>query len=238
MAAYFHRIGGGLPPVALTITNRIPLNGGLGSSAAAVIGGLLVAREIASTRLDDKELMELSYEMEGHPDNVAAAFLGGLTVSVVDEGRLVAVKLPFPPGIKAVLFLPGFRIPTVAARRILPRRVPREDAIYNLSRAALFLAALQTNRWDLLRLATEDRLHQPYRTQLFPSMPHFLEKALAAGALGACLSGAGSTILALAKDTPEAVATALERAGEESGVSGRTLIINVCQDGAVVERSQ
>ena len=229
---YFEIIGRPAPPFRLRLTNRIPMTGGLGSSSTALVGGLLVANHCAGDVVSKDDLLRIAFELEGHPDNVAPAVLGGLVLSVVDQGRLTTVSVPVPGRLRAVAFLPRFSTSTRDARRLLPNRVSHADAVYNLGRAALLVAAMTAGRLDLLRVATQDRLHQPYRQVLFPAMPRFFELALEAGALGAWLSGSGSALLALTDGQEAAVVEAFENAGRANGVAGRAIVVDLEPRGA------
>lgn len=191
--------GLGLPVdgVRVRMVNRIPLSRGLGSSSAAAMGGVAAAVALAGTALSPEELLALALPFEGHPDNITAALLGGLTVSTVVEGKVRCMKLPVPDGLQAIAVIPEFHLSTAKARRALPHTVPRADAVFNVGRVALLLAAMQSGRLDLLREATRDRLHQPYRAPLVPGMEEVLVEGERAGALACFLSGAGPTLLAL-----------------------------------------
>ncbi|MCL4459770.1 MAG: homoserine kinase [Chloroflexi bacterium] len=232
--AYFKAIGRTTPPLALSLLNRIPLTGGLGSSASVIVGTLVAANELCGHPLIPEQLLDLAYTIEGHPDNVAAALLGGLVITVLDDKRVIALKIQVPPGLRAVLYIPDLAMPTRRARGILPSKIPRQDAIFNLSRAALLVGALYERRFDLLRVAAGDRLHQPYRESLFPAMRRFFRAASEAGALGAYLSGAGSAILALTDKKEEAIAQSLQETGKRYGYPGRALIVDICYNGAEV----
>ncbi len=234
ISRFFEVIGRTTPPFSLRLTNRIPMTGGLGSSSTAIVGGLLTANLLAGEPLSRDELLRLAYSLEGHPDNVAPAMLGGLVLSVVGDGVLSTVKLPTPRDVRGVLFLPGFTISTREARRRLPAKVSFQDAVFNVGRSALFVAAITTGRLDLLRTATQDRLHQPYRQVLFPAMPRLFEAALNAGALGVWLSGAGSALMALVQGDGDAVASAFNRAAEANGVAGRARVVDLVDEGATV----
>lgn len=192
----------GIRPSGLRIscTNRIPHARGLGSSAAAIIAGLLAARALVADgecRLDDAALLKLAAEMEGHPDNVAACLLGGLTVAWTEDGAARAVRLQPVASLKPVVFVPATRATTAEVRRLLPDSVPHADAAANAGRAALLLTAL-TTRPDLLLPATVDWLHQPYRAPAMPETAEFVARLRAAG-VPAVVSGAGPAVLALAQ---------------------------------------
>lgn len=232
---YFERIGRPPPSFGLTLRNRGPQTGGLGSSSAALVGALLVANVAAGRPMDEGAVLALATELEGHPDNVAPALLGGLIVALDRPGeRPIAVRVPVPPELSAVVFAPTFSMPTKRSRQLLPNLVPRRDAIFNASRTALFLAALQGGHLDLLRVAMQDRLHQPYRSRLFPAMPAILEAALDAGARGACLSGAGSALLALATERHDAIGESMQRAAASRGVAGRWFRADIARTGAIL----
>ncbi len=229
---FFDVIGRPSPSFRLRLTNRIPMTGGLGSSSTALVGGLLVANRLAGDPLGRSDLLQIAAEMEGHPDNVAPAMLGGMVVSVLEGSRLITVPIPIPAGLRGVLFLPRFTTSTREARRLLPSRVSHHDAVFNVGRAALFVAALTSGRLELLHTATQDRLHQPYRQVLFPSMPRLIGSAVEAGALGAWLSGSGSALLALTRGAEEPVAEAFENAARANGVAGRSLVVDLEAEGA------
>ncbi len=205
MRAAFARVGA--PPSGLTVScvNRIPHGRGLGSSAAAIVAGVLAARALAAdgqTQLSEANALALAAELEGHPDNVAACLLGGVTVAWTDAARARAVGLPFDPRVRPVAFVPPFTSATAVARATLPDTVPHEDAAFTAGRAALLVAALTADHLDLLPVATQDRLHQPYRLPVVPETEQLLAALHAAG-VPAMLSGAGPAVLALTRSTDE-----------------------------------
>ncbi len=234
---FFDQLGRPAPSFGLRLINRIPMTGGLGSSSTALVGGLLCANHLAGEPWSREELLRFACELEGHPDNVAPAMLGGLVLSVLDAGKLITVPLPQPPGLRAVIFLPRFSTSTREARRLLPARVSHQDAVFNVGRAALFVAAMTTGRTELLRVATQDRLHQPYRQVLFPAMGKLFDAAVGAGALGVWLSGSGSALCALTQENPQTVATAFENAARANGVAGRTQVVELAREGARIVAS-
>jgi homoserine kinase len=228
------RIGVTPPSVRLRCENAIPLARGLGSSSAAIVAGLLTGNRLHGDPLSTAELLDLAVEIEGHPDNVAPALLGGVRVCVGGEHGAVQTAVRLARPLKAVLFVPDFPMETEAARRLLPASVALADAVFNVGRAALLVAALAGGSYDLLREATRDRLHQGPRSALFPAMTTFFGAALEAGALGAFLSGSGSTLLALAEREAQAVAQAFDATATCQGVAGRTLVVAVGVEGARV----
>lgn len=229
--------GRAAPPLRLRCVNRIPLSRGLGSSSSAISAGLLLGNRLCGDPLSMDELLALATEMEGHPDNVAACLLGGVQVSVQHGDRVLHCRVPLKLALKAVLFVPDFAMDTREARRLLPAQVPLADAVFNLGRSALMVAALATGRADLLRAAAEDRLHQAPRTALFPALPDMLNAALEAGALAAWLSGAGSTVLALSDGPAEPIGAALERCAARHQITGRTRVVAIRERGAEIIES-
>lgn len=198
MCKLWQETGTSIPVVNITMTNQIPPGRGLGSSAAAIVGALLAANYWAGQPLTQDELLQMAAELEGHPDNVAPALMGGLTVSVSACRRVTVLKLDFPNSLKLVACIPEFRLATSEARQVLPAAVTHEDAVFNLSRTALLVGALAQGRADLLGLACQDRLHQDYPKDLIPGFDQVAAAAREAGALACMLSGAGPTMLALA----------------------------------------
>ena len=234
MEFLFHEAGEDMPPVRLRCQNEIPLKRGLGSSAAAIAGGLAAANALASTRFSSNELLEMAVTIEGHPDNVAAAVLGGLQLVVADGNRILTAQINVPPEIHTVLFVPSVRIATSDAREVLPGSVTRADAVFNMSRAALLVAGMTGNHPEYLAEATRDSLHQPYRQPLFPAMKLLFQAALDAGALGAFLSGSGSTVLALTQGREMTVAYEMAEAAKQMGVEGQVRVTLPTLQGAHV----
>jgi homoserine kinase len=231
----FEKIGVRAPTVRIVSEIQIPLSRGLGSSAAAVIGGLLAGNELAGCSLSREELLHMGTAMEGHPDNVAPALFGGFTTACLAEGGVAWARLEPPAGLQAVLVIPEREVPTAQARAVLPDVVPRQDAVLNVGRTALLVAAFATGELGLLHTAMRDRLHEPYRAPLIPGMIEALEAARAAGALGASLSGAGSTLLALATEQFEAIGAAMRAALSAHGLESRMLVLSPDPSGATVE---
>jgi homoserine kinase len=237
VALAFEVAGRAFPGARVRCVNRIPLSRGLGSSAAAWVGGLVAANALMGEPLDRDALLDAATRAEGHPDNVAAAILGGLAVSCADGPRVTAVSLPVPREIEWVVLVPETESSTREARAVLPESVPRADAIFNVQRVSLLLAALGAGRTDLLAQAMQDRLHQPYRLRLFPWMEAVATAGREAGALGCVLSGAGPSMIAAARPRAgESVVRAMERALRGAGIGGRVLHLPVAATGATWER--
>ncbi len=228
----YQAAGRPFPGAAIRCVNRIPPARGLGSSAAAWVGGLIAANAALGSPLDREAILALACRAEGHPDNVAATLLGGLTVSCAAGDRVTAVSLPVSAEIGWVVLVPETESSTREARAVLPATVSRSDAVFNLQRLGLLLASIASGDIDLLGLAMEDRLHQPQRQALFPWMESVRQAALNAGALGCVLSGAGPSLLAALRGSGEAVARAMERALGEAGMAGRAAGLPVDTIGA------
>ena len=208
MRTGFAALGVHPPGLALRCANRIPHGRGLGSSAAAIVGGLLLARGLVAggrDALPDAALLDLANGIEGHPDNVAPCLLGGLTIAWVGAGAR-AVRRDVDPGVVPVALIPPFSASTEVARGLLPEAVPHRDAAFTAGRAALLVAALSGNP-ELLLPATEDRLHQAYRRPAMPESVDLVARLRGAG-LPAVVSGAGPTVLVLARGDVEAEAAA------------------------------
>ena len=215
--------------------NAIPPTRGLGGSAAALVGGAVAANDLFGGQIAAPDLLNIVCELDGHPDNAAPALLGGLVIGTLTPEGVSAVRLE-PRDLKAVVTVPDFSVSTTAARRALPEKVPHRDASFNVGRAGLLLGSLATGEYELLRVAMQDRLHQPYRSQLVPGLEDVIEAALANGAYGACLSGSGPTILALASETTASgIAPAMRAAFEVQGVASRSWELDVDLNGAQVE---
>jgi homoserine kinase len=199
---------GGLDRIAwrVKMSNPIPLERGLGSSAAATVAGLVAAGALAGRELETSAVLRLATSIEGHPDNVAAGLLGGLVASIALDDLVEAVRLDPPRNVQVVAWIPERKLPTAEMRRVLPDSVPRADAVANLGRVAVGVAGLASGRADVLALLTQDRLHEPYRAEVYPELPQLIAAARAAGALGACLAGAGSTVVAFVDATDESAA--------------------------------
>ena len=238
-ALLFQRKQADLPAVKIRMTIAISPGCGLGSSATAVVGGLVVANELLRIKglgVPKEELLAPAVESEAgnHPDNVAPALLGGLVATTTVDGEIRAVKTRFPDALKAIIFTPSFPMDTVTGRKLLPAEYSRDDVTFNTGRVALFLTALQTGRYELIGEAMQDRLHQPYRQALFPAMPDIIQAALDAGAYGASLSGGGSSLIALASSNFQAILRAMRETARSAGVDGSGMILHADQVGARV----
>jgi homoserine kinase len=230
----FRRAHRRLPDLCVTMTNRIPIGRGLGSSAAAIVGGIVAANAWLGEKLSRDDLLSLATKLEGHSDNVSAALLGGLTIVVRERGKTFAAEVRPPRGWRAVLFIPAHTLSTKFAREILPPQVTREDAIYNIGRAALLVCAFSAGDVKWLDLGTGDRLHEPYRAPHVPGMDEMCEAARRAGAHGVALSGAGPSLVAFATTEQDAnrIAAAFERRARELKIAGAARSVGMSGRGA------
>ena len=223
-----------MPPLRLRCHNEIALSRGMGSSAAAIAGGLVAANAIIGNPYSPAEILEMAATIEGHPDNVAAAVLGGMQLVVSDGPQLYTAPIPVPEEIQAVLFIPDARIATADARAVLPGQVSVADAVFNMGRVALLVAGMALDRPEYMDVATQDKLHQPYRQPLFPAIKIIFAAARDAGALGVFLSGSGSTVLALTRGREMTVAYEMFEAARLTGSPGRMEITKPTARGAYV----
>jgi len=217
------------------LINALPLSRGLGSSAAARVGGVVAANELVGRPLNQSQLLRLATELERHPDNAAAALWGGLVSSCLDEdGSVHAVKLAVPNPPRFIVLIPDVEVATRAAREALPTSVSLRDAVFNVSHACLLVSALMTGDRGALRAALRDRLHQPYRSRLMPWLNAVIAAAMDAGAYGAVLSGAGSSVLAMADESTTPVENAMLQTLREAGHDGRVKTLEMDEEGATI----
>lgn len=181
----------------ITIKTQIPISRGLGSSASVIVGGLIAANELLGHPADEKVLLSIATEIEGHPDNITPAFIGGITMSSWEEdGSVIYKKLPWNDEWKLMVCVPDYELNTEISRSVLPKQIPLKDAVYNLKNAAMFVDALYTKDEDLLKLALRDKLHQPYREKLVPGLSEISNNLKHTnGVIGTVLCGAGPSIL-------------------------------------------
>ncbi|MEQ8154287.1 MAG: homoserine kinase [Clostridiaceae bacterium] len=181
------------------IREDIPISRGLGSSSSCIVAGLLGANVLMGKPFTDDELFNLAVEIEGHPDNVAPAFFGGLVVSSMEDGKAYYNRVEVKDGIEFMAFIPDFTLSTEKARKALPEEIPFKDAVYNVGKAALTLSCFYSGNFDMLKVACKDKLHEPYRSRLIPEFNEITSKAEELGALCVFLSGAGPTIMSIFK---------------------------------------
>jgi homoserine kinase len=229
------RAGKSLPPFRAECINQIPLSSGLGSSAATIVTGLLVGNAMLENPFSKEEILNLASEMEGHPDNVAPALMGGLVVSTTEAGKVIARQIPIGMNVCITVALPDFYLPTKQARAALPRKVSVKNAVHNISRAVLVTEAFRTGDLSLLGMAMTDRLHQPYRLKLIPGAQSAMEAAKEAGAAAVALSGAGPSLIAFSSKAEAGIGESMKRAYESAGLSTRIFNLRVSSRGAEIQ---
>ena len=223
-----------LPRLDLIVHNEIPLGSGLGSSGAAIVGGIKLAGMLCGSELSNQTIQNYATEFEGHPDNVGASLYGGFVTSCIgSEGVVSSIKFDWPAKIKTVVVSPHSQLPTHVARAALPRTLSRNDAVFNLQRASLFTAALATKRYDLFAEAMRDRLHQPRREALVPGLAEVLAIPVMKGLLGIALSGAGPSIIALVTENSEAIAQKMVECFSSRKIRSTVRFLEVDNQGLV-----
>ena len=234
----FERSGNQPKGLRLVLTNGIPAVRGLGGSATAILGGLLTANTLCGEPFSQTELLNFAAEFDGHPDNVAASLLGSLVVSVMKADEVHTLKLDCGTDLHVVVAIPDFALSTKEARQVLPKSVELKDAIYNVSHSSLLVAAVATGNFDMLSLAMNDRLHQPYRSRLIRGFDDVAEAATQAGALSVALSGAGPSIAAYCTTAMHNVAEKMSQAFARHQVACDVKILPIDTIGATVQLNQ
>lgn len=199
--------------------NNIPMTRGLGSSSACIVAGLVGANKLLNDPLSTDDLVDIAAQIEGHPDNTAPALLGGIVTAVFDGKKVHWVKQEVYTKLKFVAIIPDFELKTEKARACIPKEVSHKDAVYNLSRAALFSASLLTGKFENLRTAVHDKLHQPYRMGLIPNCREVFDIAYNHGAYGVYISGAGPTVMAIVDENNTFFKGKVEFSLESAGLS-------------------
>jgi len=241
----FKAVNGKPSTIHLKLINGIPLARGLGSSAAARIGAIKAANELVGGKLTSEKILNLAVQLEGHPDNVTPALVGGLTIPYLEESVYKYHKINPDPRLRIVVVIPDFEISTQKAREVCPlpdeKRFSAKDVISTSTRVALSASALSTGNYDLLPFATQDNIfHQPFREKLIPGMKKVFQAAEAAGAKGVFLSGAGPTISAFAVESTKKIGKAMEAAFNKHKINGRRikskyLVLNIDREGTKTE---
>ncbi|MBD2122953.1 homoserine kinase [Trichocoleus sp. FACHB-262] len=233
----YEHLGQTPPPVEINIQLGVPLARGLGSSATAIVGGLVGANAFAGSPLSAAEVMQLAIAMEGHPDNVVPALIGGCRLAATtSEGKWEICEIPWHSDIVPVVAIPNFELSTAEARRVLPSDYSRADAIFNTAHLGLLVRALETGNGKWLRAALQDRIHQPYRQTLIPGYTAVQDTAIAAGAYGLVISGAGPTLLALTSSQEAAnVEAAIANTWIEQGITPLVKALKIDSTGATTK---
>ncbi len=220
--------------IRLHIKNEIPSSGGLGGSGAAIAGGVFLANEFLHTRMSREDMLNIAVSIEGHPDNVSAAMMGGLTVNCFDNGKVHCRSIKIASKLSVVSCSPNFQVLTKQARQILPKEVPLKDAVVNIENVASLIAAFMAGDVEALRYATGDRLHEQYRAALIPGFENVKNTALGAGALSFNISGSGPTVFSFATDHEKQIGEAMVSAFSARGISSTYEILTVENEGARV----
>lgn len=221
----FQTTGNKLPGLKIKTNNEIPLQRGLGSSAAAIIAGLICASELAGKNLEKDEILSIAADMEGHPDNAAACLYGGLTISCLDNSTILTRKVAVDESLNCVLMIPNDTISTKSAREVLPETVSHQDAVFNLQRSALLTEAFMSRNYEILSIAMKDKLHQPFRKHLIPGYDELEKTGYENGALGVCISGSGSTILGFSVTESEQLQKAWQEKVKELNIRARVISV-------------
>ncbi len=223
-----------LPPVCLRIENEIPVGKGLGSSAAALVAGVVLADRVLAMGWDEHRVLDEAARIEGHPDNVSAAVLGSVTAAAIGaDGVTRAVRLEVPRAFSVAVICPDYELPTPSMRAALPGSYSRADAVFNIQRATLLVAALLQGDRDAFPVAVEDRLHQPYRSERVPGLDAILKLRMP-GLLGCALSGAGPAVLVLYETGREDAVRRVAREFEEAGCQAEVMLPHLDRTGLVV----
>ncbi|BCL38646.1 homoserine kinase [Nostoc sp. MS1] len=222
-----------VPGVKIEINLGVPLARGLGSSATAIVGGLVAANRLAGEPLSQAQVRDLAIAMEGHPDNVVPAFLGGCRLAATSDAGWEICDVPWHSDVIPVVAIPDFELSTSEARRVLPTEYSRADAIFNTAHLGLLLRGLQTGKGEWLKAALQDKLHQPYRQALIPGYDAVNAAVIASGAYGMVISGAGPTLLALADVShAQAVEVAMASAWQDAGINAQVRSLALDTQGA------
>ncbi|MDR1663182.1 MAG: homoserine kinase [Endomicrobium sp.] len=218
----------------IIINTGIPLSGGMGSSASAIVGGVVLANALCKNKLDKTQITNLAVKIEGHPDNIIPAIYGGICICSKNGNHVTVAQLPVPK-LKIVLCVPDFELRTKLSRQILPKYVDFKDFVFNTSRVAFLTAAFCSSDFSLLKIGMQDKVHQPYRGKMIPLMDEVLEAALLSGAHGACLSGSGPTLAAFcsAKDAVNVQRNMIKK-WKRNSVRANAYILNFDAKGAVI----
>lgn len=229
-------IGKSLPAGRMHAVNRIPFARGLGSSSAAIVSGIVLANALLGSPLSEKEMLQIAARVEGHPDNVAPALLGGFVVSMMEDGVCTSVKIPVADDWKAVVAIPDCEVMTEEARAVLPTTYSRADAVHTISAVSFLLTSFFTKNPTYLARGLSDRIHVPYRIGLIPGGEDVMKEAKKAGAFGATISGSGSTMIAFTDAVhAKAVGEAMQNAFTKKDMPSRVLVLDFQTSGARVE---
>lgn len=233
----YNYIGQSPNELKITIKTQIPIARGMGSSASVIVGGLIAANELLGRPADTAVLLSIATEIEGHPDNIAPAILGGVVLSDWEEdGSVIARKLPWPDDWMVTICIPDYELSTGISRSVLPNEVPMKDAVYNLRHTAMFVESVYTKDEELLKLSLRDRLHQPYRIKLVPGLTQIMDDLKHVdGVLGCVLAGAGPSVAVIQNGTKnEIIKEIVTAAWSNINVDAQIYTFPVVQDGTKI----
>ncbi|MCH4166247.1 MAG: homoserine kinase [Megasphaera sp.] len=218
----------------LKLINRIPPARGLGSSSAALVGGLMIGNALTGNKMSQQDMLSLATSLEGHPDNVAPAICGGLSVSIMVDGKTMTNSILMGQDISFIVVSPQIEVATEEARRALPKTIDYQSAVFNVSRVSFLVSALFTKQYDRIFYGLQDKLHVPYRIRLIPGGEEVLKAAVRAGALGSTISGSGSTLLAFATTDEEKIMNAMIHCFKDHGLESVGHVLKCTNEGAKI----
>jgi len=223
-----------IPGIRITEEINIPFSRGLGSSATAILAGVLASNKILDNPMNNEEILDLAYKIEGHSDNIVPALNGGFNITIIENNKIIFKKINVDESLKIIVVIPEIKIKTKEVRKILPTEVTREDAIFNLSRASLLTASLITKDYSYLSLAFQDKLHQNYRAKLIPGFYDVVNSAYKEGSLGVALSGSGSSIIAFSNSNEENIAQSMINTFSSFNVNSSYIITTADNNGTII----
>lgn len=223
------------PGIIIKQINRIPLSRGLGSSSAAIVGGIVLANEILENPLDNDQMLKIAVEIEGHPDNVTPALLGGFTIVFEEKNTIISKKIDVPNKIATKVIVPEFHLSTKDSRDVLPKMVSMHDAVYNISRASLLVSSLITEDYEKIKFSFKDKLQQNYRASLIPGLLEVIEAAEKMDILGVTLSGAGPSIIIFHKQGSEPNMELLVNILKEKNIFSEIYQLKPIQNGVIIK---
>lgn len=224
---FFKTIDKKTPEVKIEIEINIPFSRGLGSSSSAIVGGLFIANKLSGANLSKSDLVTMATAIEGHPDNVSPCILGGMVLSLTQDKKVFTQNIPLKNELSFVVAIPNFKLSTEDARKVIPKQIDFSDAVFNSGRLAFLIQALNSNNFDFLNIAMQDKLHEQYRAKLIKGFYAVKVSAIKAGALASVLSGAGPTILALCSTNQKEIGTAMVKAWLDLGVTSEYKILEI-----------
>ena len=234
MKKTFEMFNKDIPGIRITEEINIPFSRGLGSSATAILAGILASNKILDNPMNNEEILDLAYKIEGHSDNIVPALNGGFNITIIENNKIIFKKISVDESLKIIVVIPEIKIKTKEARKILPTEITREDAIFNLSRASLLTASLITMDYSYLSLSFQDRLHQNYRAKLIPGFYDVVNSAYKEGSLGVALSGSGSSIIAFSNSNEENIAQSMINTFSSFNVNSSYIITTADNNGTII----